>query len=704
MVVPTKKPKGVTGWAYLRISDGQGGQTVDTQKSSIERWAVAHGVVIVRWFVDIEGKRWDIQGRQEFTKMFGLAKEAPPDFIVAETRQRILTNNPIKSCRYIDQFADLGVEIWTTLEGCLSSVDMFTYVMGGVNDFASDEELKNKAHRALKARRDQLPEGDYLGGVIPYGADVVCFEDGAEVWRLVIEEHVRKKGHNRKHGHTSMSKKYQLFPDGTVKRFDGNFWPKKEEFQSLKLRPTILTERLEAVNYIFGEYARRQPPFNEIASELVKAGVRPVGGQWTGINVQRILENPWYVGLPTGNRQTSGRFKRLTEDIVDSPGMRKKKVEKVDPKFWITAKTRQFDPVVPLEVWDDVQEKLAKREKGNRKPRSEQFAIAELFRCAHCKGRMVGYVSDNSKRYKNSKPTYYLVCGTWQRTARVRKPECSRHFLTVPEAHGILAKYLEATHKKLSVLAGEDGLADHRKAEAKRRAGEAIDRTVDMLEAVRAPAEVIHSFARVSLLDLASPDKVDALVPVLAEYQSSLEDYLRHHVAAYKKQWEGELRDMEARHASLTEALVDTPKLARAKLLEKISTLEGEMEAKKRLLADLTASQEKLWTEVVDYLRHVRNAEVHRKKGDVRAYVLALKKLISNIMLSFRPNTEGVRRGSKMPAHVLDSALILGSNGDLVLLAEDGDNVRNGPSGCQSFVSHLLSCRLSAADLNLCAS
>jgi DNA invertase Pin-like site-specific DNA recombinase len=684
MVVPVnKKPQGVHGWAYLRISTGQGKQTTDTQRSSIEKWAAAQGVVIVKWFIDIEGKRWDVEGREEFNKMKELAQESPPDFIVAETRQRLLTNNPHKSSRYIDEFADLGVELWSTAEGCLSDGDLVSYIMGGVNDAASHEELLGKAHRALKARRDQLPEGDYLGGVIPYGADLVCFEDGQEDWRLVIEEHHRKKGHNRKKGFVSNSKKYQLFPDGTTKRFDGDYWPKKEEFQTLKLRPTILTERLDAIKFIFAEYATKEPPFNAIASELVKAGVKPLGGQWTGINVQRILENPFYVGLPVGNRQTASRFKKLTDDITDKPATRKgkPKVEKVDPKFWISVREQQFDPIVDPEVFEDVQTKLKKREKGSKKPRAEQFAIAELFRCGKCGERMVGYTADNSKRYKNSVPQYYLVCGTWQRTSRVGKPECNRHFIIVPEGHAILTKYLEVTGQKLSALAGEDKLEGHRQAEARRKVDEALKESMAAADAVGAP---VDDFVRISLANLATPDKVEQLLPVLNEAQSSLEQYLAGHVETYKKQWEDELKEMEGRHTSLVEALVDTPKLARQKLLDKIAALEEDMERKKGLLKNLLEGQQKLWAEVVEYLQHVRNAQAHRKEGDMRAYVLSLKKLISKVLLSFRPNTEGVRRGSKTPAHILESVMIQGTNGDLVLLSEDADNMRTQPTAMPS--------------------
>ena len=102
----------------------------------------------------------------------------------------------------------------------------------------SSREQREKASRVLTGALTLARKGQFLGGYVPYGCDVVAFDaKGNEVWRVVYEGH---------------DKRVKVYPDGRQERFDGpRNRPPKALHETLKYRPSIVDERVKYVKLIF---------------------------------------------------------------------------------------------------------------------------------------------------------------------------------------------------------------------------------------------------------------------------------------------------------------------------------------------------------------------------------------------------------------------------------------------------------------------
>lgn len=83
-----------TAFGYIRVSTHMQEEiSPEAQKHEIQKWAVAHNILIIEWFQDngISGKKSD--NRTEFLRMISLAKEKDhPDYIVAWKFSRFARN------------------------------------------------------------------------------------------------------------------------------------------------------------------------------------------------------------------------------------------------------------------------------------------------------------------------------------------------------------------------------------------------------------------------------------------------------------------------------------------------------------------------------------------------------------------------------------------------------------------------------------
>src|SRR5206468_72646 len=89
---------------------------------------------------------------------------------------------------FISVFRENGVQLWSATDGaCVSHADDGRVILNAVAGLTSTKEQVEKANRIQSDRATRAPRGNYLGGFVPYGLDVVCKSpDGREKWRYVL--------------------------------------------------------------------------------------------------------------------------------------------------------------------------------------------------------------------------------------------------------------------------------------------------------------------------------------------------------------------------------------------------------------------------------------------------------------------------------------------------------------------------------------
>lgn len=129
----------------------------------------------------------------------------------------------------------------------------------------------------------------------------------------------------------------------------------------------------------------RVPSRDAGKSRRVRGGVakQKNSGTWSDASVKQILENPIYIGTRIWNR-----FSRTGDKL---PSGKKAMVENPDTE-WIIVK-EWCDPLIERELWDRVQERLAKdREEYDRKRTAKvnrRYLLSGFIQCVECGGSFV---------------------------------------------------------------------------------------------------------------------------------------------------------------------------------------------------------------------------------------------------------------------------------------------------------------------------
>lgn len=218
---------------------------------------------------------------------------------------------------------------------------------------------------------------------------------------------------------------------GDRKEFAGkrNF-PPTELGEILQLRPTTDETQLQTIRWIYTSYLEQSTTPGTLARQLNERGVEtpPYSGYWQQWHVSEILKHPAYVGRPVWNRGSVADYMMYQggKRVPRRPGSGKLHHDQSD---WIMPDLPLYDPIVTIETFRAVQEKLARRVK---RPRSAHrtYVYAGILICGHCGANMVGTIS--VRRNGKPAPSSY-VCGTYQNCQRDRE-KCGCHSYRITEA------------------------------------------------------------------------------------------------------------------------------------------------------------------------------------------------------------------------------------------------------------------------------
>lgn len=170
----------------------------------------------------------------------------------------------------------------------------------------------------------------------------------------------------------------------------------------------------KTVAWVFEQFVSQHRSLTSIARELNEQGTpAPGGGRWYVPTVSELLKRRAYRGDFEFNKYKSGRFHMIDENqnVVEASLQSAAMAEGAG--VFLTEGV--YEPLVPPALWDKAQERLASFRGGERKPRTEGFALAGILICDHCGRKMYGTRHNGIEVYRcKTNATHGAGCGSYE--------------------------------------------------------------------------------------------------------------------------------------------------------------------------------------------------------------------------------------------------------------------------------------------------
>lgn len=415
--------------AYIRVSSDK--QDTARQEEAVKLAAKRLDVKIDHWFKDSEGRNpRDLpHKRKEFQRMMAAVEAGRLSLIIVDSQDRFGTRDAHQFGGFITKLRDNNCSLFDANGRDLSGDDDATVLTGTIGALTSSREQREKARRCIGGMIEHARQGKYVGGYPPYGMDVVCFgPDGKEKWRSVYVGHFDR---------------HKIYPDGTCERFQGkDNSPQKDNADTLYIRPSVVTGRLDVVRQVFEWYATEAISPRQIANRLRELKVDPIYTmEWDKVRVSAMLRNPAYIGRPTWNKRGGSRFVEYTRgQIRELPRLGAVRTgRKRETADMIALDKPQFDPIVDLKTWEAVQAKIQRLPAG-RRGRSNQTAelwLRPFLVCGHCMKPMRATRGVDRQR---TWPSYF--CGTYGTYGSGNPTGCHCHRVKHERIETIVSDYI----------------------------------------------------------------------------------------------------------------------------------------------------------------------------------------------------------------------------------------------------------------------
>ena len=606
--------------AYVRVSR-------DSQETARQEKRIsATGIPIAFWFRDAVGKNpRDLpHKRAEFQRMLKAVEAGLIDKIIVDKQDRF----GARDAHQLGAFFTLLKDNHTTLVDAdgkvLSGDDDASVLMSTVGALTSTREQKEKAHRNITAKVGKAKDGEYQGGLPPYGFDVACFgADGKEKWRTVYLTWQRE---DRNY------KRLKVYPNGDQEVFDGkDNSPSKDPTDKLFLRPSIKKDRIKIAGQMFGWYADESISPRQIAVRLGELGVDPIAGKhWDKIRIRQMLGNPAYTGFPTWNKNGSARFVEYVDgkfqEVQDKKGKKRPQSDYVMPAKPL------YKPLVPQKTWDKVQAKLEKSSEEfcsvpKRSPDTAELYLRPFLFCAHCSKPMYA-TTGRSTAYLQ--PSYF--CSTYGKYGPKNPSGCHCHRVKHDILERIVKAYLKETQPKVVQLLEAADTGDL----------EAARPLLDGLAAAEGVEKELMDRI-IAYVDNRGNDEVGEIRDDV-EVSRLLKKHKGNWVEVYgllyerfRPEIESSIKEKEAALDTLLDEYVGLPATVKERMNKRMEALQKEIDRLKEQLRDLRTPWANLREELVARQKAVSNAvKVLGKETNGRQKTEALRGVIKEIRCTFK--------------------------------------------------------------------
>jgi DNA invertase Pin-like site-specific DNA recombinase len=607
------------GAAYIRVSDDE--QDVLRQYAALHAFEKEHGVTIPAqlWFEDQGWTRDQADVRPAFQKMIKLAEEGRIRWIVVDRLNRFGTKNSKQLMAYLYRLEEAGCRLYDATGKEWTGEDIATIITAVVEGEKSKGDQIELSNRVLGGKAEKARRGEWQGGQVAFGMDVVCFsrQTGEELWRVLFEGKQRR---------------LKVFAGGRSERFDGkgNFPVFQDETEVLRLAPSKDQAKLDAAIGVFKRFATEEVSTTALAHWLDSLGFKNSnGGTFQGGHIEIMLRDPIYLGYYAYNRRAKGKFHRFKGGRT-VPEMNYRKKITWNDEADLVKSHRLFDELVDRPTWVAVQKKLDQPKRKNAL-RSPAAYLAGLAHCGNCGVRMRA----DSTRVKGGRKQVFFFCGSYHEAARAGKLaecKCLRNSISQQDVEPFIDRYLTEAGHRLDIMT--DGMdADHLTERLEQQESGHWQEFALGLERLQAYLSRHH------------PAEYSAILDDSHSEDATPHEFVTACLDAYKKHFDpstvkAELDQLEAKLSKLMDQWADLPTpRAREKAKESFTELEARIDRLKQQQEDASAVVEQHYYDMLDLQEAIRKAREAMHGGmsesALRQRAGQLRGVIERIELTF---------------------------------------------------------------------
>ncbi|HHN46957.1 MAG TPA: recombinase family protein [Planctomycetes bacterium] len=478
---------------YLRKSTEEESRQVESfegQKREIEKYAQAHGYVIVKWYREAYTGT-EVKRRKVFIEMLEDAKTKTINFsfILCYDISRFGRLDNDEAGYYRHEFRKHGVEVVYVVEN-LQGDDTDDLIVSTKQWLAREYSRKigeyvcrNIVSRSGDARAKA--QAFNIGRAAPFGYDTIYLDRDGTPHTIV-----RLMPDRSKEVYSPDGELLRTLPPGT--KFQ------KADTDLMALVPSA-PDRVEVVQQVFRWYVEENLGQYAIVNRLNEAlqnGIglaSPTGKHWSIGTVQQMLQNEHYAGNTVFNKRSMGKFFKLT---AEDDGLQAERLPKVlpttirrNPKAdWIVIEDTH-EPIIPKDLFDSAKAKRRVRSSNSARSRrslGSKYLFSGLLTCEECGHHFQGVTKKSGGNIREG-----YICGGYKLKG---KHVCKDWFLPSDIIEPAVFKALEEEVKTLDISAaiGKAGeqlgnapaMAQHHRAELEQKIAETGKRLDELLDCI----------------------------------------------------------------------------------------------------------------------------------------------------------------------------------------------------------------------------
>ncbi len=417
----TNRPQAIDRIAYYgRVSTPR--QKLEHQREAVVRFCEANGIQLRKdlMFEDRVRRHRAAQEGENFKRLMRLVERRDIDWIVIATFDRwgIQDKDDIfvlrKTLRKFD------VQLWSVADELnITGADDAAFVNVAMKAVWATGYVSQMAEKNIFKMVTMAEQGWAASGNAPYGLDLVCYplhDLNRPLFRVVRMRY--KQPHL-----------YKIIRDGK-EEISQSMPPRDKKATGYRLEPSIEKDRLKAVNLMFELYDQGMG-FAAISENLWKQGYKHYDRPFGYHGVEVILSNTAYIGMPGWGKVGVGQYlhaigkmpTKIKRKSTDTLTIKKAEADVIYPLQPL------FEPVVPVDLFNRVKEKLANRVHvnesfGKRRTRDRtQHPLNGKVICPDCstpdKPSPMVFGSSMPREGKGKRTRYY-ICSTYRKSIRTK--------------------------------------------------------------------------------------------------------------------------------------------------------------------------------------------------------------------------------------------------------------------------------------------
>lgn len=370
---------------YCRLSDEDrnkqshldDSESIQNQKTMLIQYAGCEGWTVYDIYSDDDYAGTD-RNRPAFNRLIADAKAGKFDIVLCKSQSRFTRELELVE-KYINGlFPQSGIR-FVSLVDSADTENKGNKKARQINGLANEwflEELSDNIRAVLTSRREQ---GFHIGSFAPYGYQ----KDPEKKGHLIIDPEAAEV----------IRKIYNLYLEGKGK---------------------------QGIARILNESGTPNPTEYKRLHGMVRNKKAQGSTLWSYFTITNILTNEVYIGNMIQGKTGVGDYK-TQEKVTYAPDQ------------WIVV-NGTHDPIIDRQVWDKVQEMMAKKAApGQKKP---EGVFARKVRCIHCGARMQSVKSGNKRGFKCDRHA-------------LAHDACIGAYISLPKLERIVAAELHMLSRKL---------------------------------------------------------------------------------------------------------------------------------------------------------------------------------------------------------------------------------------------------------------